>query len=203
MALPPRNISNHSSPFTPLFRLFDEFDQYSRQGGNPSHDRRGFPYWQPKFDICETANTFELHGELPGISKENIAIEFLEPQTMRIHGTVERTYTAGTPLESTFSGYAAAESVENTEISSKASEKNEKVSRCKSSYDVAKTSEQEKQTDSTKYWLAERSVGEFSRSFTFPSSVDQVGVIASLKEGILNVTVPKAKKQKPSYITVT
>lgn len=41
------------------------------------------------------------------------------------------------------------------------------------------------------YWVSERSVGEFHRTFTFPSRVDNEGVKAKLKDGILSVTVPK------------
>lgn len=42
-----------------------------------------------------------------------------------------------------------------------------------------------------KYWVSERSVGEFTRTFQFPGTVDQEAVKASLKNGILSVVVPK------------
>ncbi|CEJ54546.1 hypothetical protein PMG11_00851 [Penicillium brasilianum] len=41
------------------------------------------------------------------------------------------------------------------------------------------------------YWLAERSVGEFQRTFAFSARVDQDGVRAALKNGILSIVVPK------------
>lgn len=41
------------------------------------------------------------------------------------------------------------------------------------------------------YWLSERSVGEFHRTFAFPGYVDQDEVKASLKDGILSLVVPK------------
>ncbi|KIX06182.1 uncharacterized protein Z518_04156 [Rhinocladiella mackenziei CBS 650.93] len=43
-------------------------------------------------------------------------------------------------------------------------------------------------------WISERSVGEFARSFAFPCPVDQNKVKASLKNGVLNVVVPKMEK---------
>lgn len=64
-----------------------------------------------------------------------------------------------------------------------------------------KKSEATKETDST-FWVLERSVGEFSRSFGFPIPVDQDGVKASLKNGILRVEVPKTKKQESRKITI-
>jgi HSP20 family molecular chaperone IbpA len=42
------------------------------------------------------------------------------------------------------------------------------------------------------YWVSERSVGQFARTFRFPSRVDQENVKASLKDGILSIVVPKA-----------
>ncbi|KAI4244767.1 MAG: hypothetical protein L6R42_010373, partial [Xanthoria sp. 1 TBL-2021] len=48
----------------------------------------------------------------------------------------------------------------------------------------------------SKYWVSERSVGEFRRTFSFPGKVDQEAVKASLRNGILSVVVPKAAKQQ-------
>lgn len=49
----------------------------------------------------------------------------------------------------------------------------------------------QKQQPSFKYWVSERSVGEFQRTFTFPTRVNQDAVKASLKNGILSIVVPK------------
>ena len=46
------------------------------------------------------------------------------------------------------------------------------------------------------YWVSERSVGEFHRTFTFPDRVDRDGVKANLKNGILTVLVPKQLKKE-------
>lgn len=46
-----------------------------------------------------------------------------------------------------------------------------------------------------KYWVRERSLGEFERRFAFPSRVDQEAVKASLRNGILSVVVPKIVEQ--------
>ncbi|KAL1982918.1 hypothetical protein VTN96DRAFT_770 [Rasamsonia emersonii] len=46
--------------------------------------------------------------------------------------------------------------------------------------------------DGHRFWIQERSVGEFHRSFNFPARVDQDNVKASLRNGILSVAVPKA-----------
>ncbi|KAI1326207.1 30 kDa heat shock protein [Xylariaceae sp. FL0255] len=59
--------------------------------------RRQTPTFTPRFDVRETEHNFELHGELPGVEKDNVHIDFTDPQTIVIRGNVDRTYTAGTP----------------------------------------------------------------------------------------------------------
>ncbi|KAM6505275.1 hypothetical protein FSOLCH5_014506 [Fusarium solani] len=170
MAFFPRSLYESDVSFAPLFRLLDDFDNYSRQG--MSGRRPSMPTWQPKFDIRETGEAYELHGELPGISKENVHIEFTGPQTMLIRGKTERTYTAGTPP-------------------------------CSPSPHDTGTEATEKEKPKAKFWLSERSVGEFSRSFNFPTPVDQASVTASFKDGILNIVAPKAKKQESRRIAIS
>ena len=57
-------------------------------------------------------------------------------------------------------------------------------------------------TISHRFWASERSVGEFQRTFSFPSRVDQDAVKATLKNGILSVLVPKATATATKKITI-
>jgi len=58
---------------------------------------------------------------------------------------------------------------------------------------VGTTAQQQQPTTKEKFWVSERSVGEFARSFHFPTKVDQDAVKASMKNGILSITVPKTQ----------
>ena len=60
----------------------------------------------------------------------------------------------------------------------------------------------EKSGQRPKYWVSERSVGEFHRAFSFPSRVNQDEVKASLKNGILSVVIPKAPTYQAKRINV-
>ena len=51
----------------------------------------------------------------------------------------------------------------------------------------------EKTQPGPQYWLAERSVGSFQRVFQFSNKLEHDSVKASLKNGILSITVPKAQ----------
>ncbi|KAF2415738.1 hypothetical protein EJ08DRAFT_666828 [Tothia fuscella] len=53
-----------------------------------------------------------------------------------------------------------------------------------------------------KLWISQRSVGEFHRSLSFPSRVDQDGVKTSLKNGILEIVEPKAAKPASKKISI-
>ena len=203
MSLFPRTLydSGSSSSFTPLFRLLDEFDTYNRQEGGSQGGSRdggssslGASFWQPKFDVRETSDVYELHGEFPGMKKEDICIEFPEQQTLVVRGKSERTYSASGPAPT-------AGRIEDVS----AADKPAATTDAAHGTDTAAAQVSSKTTDKAeqpKYWLKERKVGEFSRTFNFPSPVDADSISAGFKDGILSVSVPKAKKPQTRRIAI-
>ncbi|RFU29754.1 hypothetical protein B7463_g6566, partial [Scytalidium lignicola] len=170
MSLFQRGFWGPDPSFTPLFRLLDDFDNYSRQGGKALQQTAKF--FNPKFDVQELADSYNLHGELPGVETKDVEIEFTDPQVLTIRGRSERTYVsdnAGLLEEG-----SKQKSIKEGEKEGKAVEKAEPEER---------------------FWVSERSVGEFARSFNFPEPVDQDNVKASMNNGILSLVVPKAKKE--------
>ena len=61
----------------------------------------------------------------------------------------------------------------------------------------------EAEKDNVRYHRKEREDGKFSRAISLPGDIDAEGVGASLSNGILKVTVPKAEKAKPKKIAVS
>jgi HSP20 family protein len=61
---------------------------------------------------------------------------------------------------------------------------------------------QEKEEKGKKFHRVERSYGSFVRSFALPESVDEGGVKAEYKDGVLSLHLPKAEKVKPKAIEV-
>ena len=61
---------------------------------------------------------------------------------------------------------------------------------------------QEKEEKTTKYHRIERSYGTFVRSFSLPDQVNESGVKAEFKDGMLNLHIPKSEKAKPRAIEV-
>jgi HSP20 family protein len=61
---------------------------------------------------------------------------------------------------------------------------------------------QEKEEKGKKFHRVERSYGSFVRSFTLPESVDENGVRAEYKDGVLSLHLHKTEKVKPKAIEV-
>jgi Molecular chaperone (small heat shock protein) len=56
--------------------------------------------------------------------------------------------------------------------------------------------------DTFKIHRTERGTGSFSRSFTLPYEVDASKVEATLKDGLLKMTLPKSEAAKPRQISI-
>ncbi|KAL3453210.1 HSP20-like chaperone [Aspergillus insuetus] len=181
-----------ASDFSPLFRLLDDYDNHRSTRGQGQHTSvRSFA---PRFDVRETQDAYHLDGELPGIAQKDIDIEFTDPQTLVVKGRSEREYHSSNISENTSSS------------STPAAEKQPQVEDApESEGTVVKTGGEKqvaKNVEKPRYWVSERSVGEFQRTFSFPSRVDQDAVKASLKDGILSVIVPKAAPPTSKKISI-
>jgi HSP20 family protein len=198
-----------SGEFAPLFRLLDDYasHQSSRQGddfgnlGNISQLRS----FQPRFDVKEVKDSYELHGELPGVEQKDIQIEFTDAQTLSIKGRTERHRESGTPPTAALEGQQEQSRITADSSSSTSSphyqpptvedenaNTEQQMTTTNTSDNQIQQHTEQQQRPQSRYWVSERSVGEFSRSFAFPSRVDQDNVRASLKDGILCIVVPKA-----------
>lgn len=210
-----------SSSFTPLFRLLDDYESYNRHAPAGRPTSQHLKTFTPKFDVKELPEAYELHGELPGIDQKDVEIEFTDAQTLTVRGRTEREYTSGTPpraLEAQGSSGAITEG-EHDETAAKQHnnhqptvEDDDAEPSTAGETTVAKNDnaqnkqvgQQQKPTEQpeAKYWVSERAIGSFARSFTFPNRVDQDAVKASMKNGILSVIVPKAKKHEVRRVQI-
>ncbi|KAJ0168634.1 DNA repair protein rhp51 [Colletotrichum tanaceti] len=151
-----------------------------------------------------------MHGELPGMKKEDVSIEFTDPHTLHIRGRVERSYTAGNPPAGFLQGNGA-------EISGAITDGSEKKSRSASHQPTVEDEKDDdgnstaqptpattvaevdrsaalgkkEPADNAKYWVSERSIGEFSRTFNFPGQISQDAVSASFKDDLDAMAVGK------------
>ncbi|KFX95310.1 hypothetical protein V495_08654 [Pseudogymnoascus sp. VKM F-4514 (FW-929)] len=197
--------SQSTSSFTPLFRLLDDFDTYSRHA--PRQSARAEKTFVPKFDVAELPNHFELHGELAGIKQSDVAIEFTDPQTLSIRGRAERSYSSGTPAAAIEEGAATPAISEDGATTPKSDhqptvEDEDAPTTTVAAPAAVQPEKKQKKEPEERLWISERSIGSFARVFHFPGRIDQDGVTASMKDGILSVVVPKAKKHESRKIEI-
>lgn len=175
-----------SGEYTPLFRLLDDYDVHRSGRGGQTSNIRAF---RPKFDVRELKDSYELQGELPGIEQKDVSIEFVDPHTLVVTGRVERNASQGNTY------IAHDESRGRSPRKATVEDEGSSDSGAKASSPAGRSNNSPRESAAEPeytYWVSERSVGEFHRSFSFPSRVDQDAVKASLKNGILGVTVPKS-----------
>lgn len=222
-ASPARAMTNFfprfpSSDFAPFFHLMDATDTFFQ----PRASSRSFA---PRFDVREIGSTYELHGELPGIKQEDIDIEFVDANTLVIRGKSERQKIQNSDDSKSIEQPAATESVATDNASEKSLSSYQKATVEDDYVDAGAAAEgsEAATTSSTptvqatpassspavtsksadpsyKYWVSERSVGQFERRFSFPGRVDQEAVKASLANGILSVIVPKAIRAEKKIV---
>lgn len=217
--------------FLPLFQLMDDYCD-TRCPTKPTQSSRGkastvpaapsapakpqLPSFTPRFDVRESDNFYILDGELPGAQQENIEIEFTDAETVVIKGQIERNYDiTSSSSESTndnddvMSVHSDGASSTHSNYHSPTVEDEEdgavKVNTVQSRSNLVTKHQPESTQDERpayKYWASERSIGTFKRTFTFPTRVNQDGVKATFKNGILSVFVPKQAIQEAKRIRI-
>lgn len=220
----------------PLFSFFDEtFAQLERAARQ--HRRQFKRPFNPKFDVKERDNTYQLEGELPGFNAKDISIEFLDDgHTLQIKGSTVSERRSEQPTTSTNTQTDTPKAVEavpaekasetssvkshQATVEDDAEEQPANSSAADANVQTPQPQEQvvaesskpaesqvsqptnEGVTDATKHWVSERYTGSFTRSFKFPTKVDQEAVKASLKDGILAITLPFARRPESRRIQI-
>ena len=190
------------SPFLPMFRqdqsLFDALDDHPFVNLQSSFFRAAINARSyNRANVSETETEYKLEVEVPGYQKSEINLEYgQDGKVLIVSGKTEKSYEEGTPP-----GAGSARGVTVEEVP----EEGEKPSQpASTSTAVAETSKDTSvgSPAAPKYWVSERSVGSFSRSFSLPAGLDLAKASASLEHGVLTVVIPKAAKQNVRKITI-
>jgi HSP20 family molecular chaperone IbpA len=154
--------------------------------------------FSPNFDVHETPKEYVLEGELPGLEdkKKNLSIEFTDTNTLVVRGKIERTFQSGTPPKGALEGASMKGAIKEGGEESKKDKDSKEVN-------VEKNKRKSEDDDEqVKYWVSERTVGSFQRSFSFPGEINQDEVKATLENGILKIVVPKKEKRGTKRIEI-
>lgn len=230
-----RPVYHAPTSFNPFFRLLSELDQELQQPQvtpQPSVRRTesrvpacrvSVRSWEPHFEAQETDDAFVIYGELPGLNKDHVTVEFPESRRLVVSGKVERRSTGSTkPVEpatqepstgieavtedtQSRSSYQATveddQEADDFEVLSQSSKKSPETQQTEAQRPEAEegTHKHPVQTANSGSAYTRR---EFSRYFTFPTYVNHDAVTADLKDGLLTIVVPKATKPEPHRVFV-
>lgn len=111
------------------------------------NNRRAMLTYTPRFDIWEDENAFYLAGDMPGVTPEQLDIQY-ENHELRVWGKV-------TPRQ-----------------------------------------------NDNQYWSQEYGIGDFYRGFSLGEEIDGERIEAVLKDGVLELTLPKHPSVRPRRIAV-
>ncbi|KAH8146754.1 uncharacterized protein LAJ45_09128 [Morchella importuna] len=173
-----------------VFRFLDELHQVAAPTTSSGPNKRAF---SPNFDIHETDCAYILEGELPGLEdKSKLNIEFTDDNTLLISGRIEKSVTRSSPdTESKpIEGGEAGEKKKDTQVAKQTDDSQKQVSK-------------HTEGPQLRYWVSERTVGEFQRSFQFPGGIDIDNVKANLEHGLLKIVVPKKEVVKGRKVEIS
>ncbi|KAH8556644.1 HSP20-like chaperone [Umbelopsis sp. PMI_123] len=148
--------------------------------------RNAFPSMQslmryPATDIRETKEAYILEAELPGIRKEDVDIEF-QDNTLVLRGKMER------------SSHHQSDNVQASAATPESTATSTEVTNSETGETSVVTKEDTDKDLTPHWWSNERITGSFSRSFSFPASVQSDAIKAAYKDGVLSIIIPKAEK---------
>lgn len=119
----------------------------------------------PRFNVIESETSYVLIGEFPGVGdRTSINVVWLPNHTLVVEGSIEQDAAVS----------VVSEAVRNA------------------SDDNHQSSPGRPIATFPRFLLHERHIGPFSRSFSFPVTVDETAMEASLKDGLLKIVVPKS-----------
>jgi len=85
--------------FSPFLTLMNDYDKAARAVSRDFPDLADATFFRPKFDVKELNESYELHGELPGLEQKDVNIEWTDSNTLTISGRTEHRRDEGTPLK--------------------------------------------------------------------------------------------------------
>jgi HSP20 family molecular chaperone IbpA len=200
---------SYLGPESTFFQLLSELNQPTHiTASRPNHRQAGT--FIPRFDITEIFDAYELYGELPGFTQDDLSIEFSDAQTLVVKGKTQRaSSTEAVQAEKPTNDKGKGKEVDTSSGKSHAAtveDDYDDVDTPDATRSTATTGNQSQTAESSaskpKLWFAERRVGEFARSFSFLQRIEQDFVSADLNNGILHIVVPKSQKSRKVTVTV-
>ncbi|KAF2872729.1 HSP20-like chaperone, partial [Massariosphaeria phaeospora] len=179
--------------------LLSELDrEASRQEAQRQRQQRKRAF-RARFDVNENKEAYQIDGEVPGFEQEHISIEVTDEHTLKVAGNTEQQTEAAPAADA----QTTTAEVEDKMDGPKEPKGKEPVTETAvQKQPQPEVPAQQSPQPENREWLSERVHGSFERTFRFPERIDATNVRASLKNGVLNVVVPKAQAPEVRRIVI-
>lgn len=193
-------VAHHPAvSFNPLLSLLEDLNTASR--GPYHHPRRHFT---PRFDVRELEDSYSLVGDFPGLEQKDIEIEFPDDETVTIRRHVERASTPAVETEKPVETVSEKDETNNhhATVEDEDTPSPTPTTETEATAAAAAPEVEKPKAPRVTRWVSERSTGNFERTFRFGERVDVSSATASMKNGSLTLSIPKAKKQESRRIEI-
>jgi HSP20 family molecular chaperone IbpA len=205
--------------FIAALRFLDDYAKHVHERG---HHHQVYRNFVPRFDLEQHADTYELYGELPGFRRENIIIEAHDDHNLQVSGSISPVTSQPAPSsEADGSKDKKASKAESQDAQPKLNQL-EATTTDQERYlnarfgDVldpnAEFVKGEKKAEANpeksdaepkvRCLIAERNPCSFHRAFHFPTPIMKDAVTATMQDGILHITAPRAPMPPPVKVEV-
>ena len=192
-------------PFNPKFDVKESKEAYTLEGELPGFDPKDL-----SIEFLDDGHTLQIKGKTVKEARQPKAVAASQaeapkpveaaPAETKSETSSVRSHQA--TVEDDVEEPANASAATETEQAQPQQAEQTQTQTVAESSKAAEQPAAEQQQDDTKHWISERYTGSFSRSFKFPSKVNQEAVRASLKDGILAITLPFARKPESRRIQI-
>ena len=196
----------HRRPFNPRFNVKESSGEYSLEGELPGFDAKDV-----SIEFLDDGHTLQIQGKTVNETRQSQPKALSQAQTSQtsIQDTNEQSQQSQTQQGQAETA-SETSSLKSTHQATVEDDPEERTANSSAVQDQQTTQTTPAQAEiekveskpEVKDLVTERYVGSFSRSFKFPSKIDQEAVRASLKDGILAITLPFARKPESRRIQI-
>ncbi|KAG4104587.1 HSP20-like chaperone [Neocallimastix lanati (nom. inval.)] len=143
--------------------------------------------YNPRMNFNEDGENFYIHADLPGMTRDQIKIEFNEEDHSLIISGERKS-----PYETNQNEILSEQTSNNENTNENNNNKNSQN----------KENKENKENKDIKFLLKEINYGKFSKSFILPKDINLDNIQAKIENGLLKIIIPKFKSPKNGTRTI-
>lgn len=213
------SIRSSDHDFVAALRFLDE---YAKQVHERGHHHQVYRNFVPRFDLEQHGDTYQLHGDLPGFRREDIVIEANDERNLQVSGSISPLTSQSPPKSESKGSKDTKGSTTKSQDTPSTSDRLEPTTTHQERYLNARFGDvldpnaefingqdgNEVSPDipgampKVRFLISERHPCSFHRAFHFPTPIKKDEVTATMQDGVLHITAPRAPMPLPVKVEV-